>query len=107
MNTVMTLGFFITILYLLIQFARQEHVQDEYEDTIGDIEGRLEWARTRRLIPFGMEAQLKITHERLDKAKRLWKENRWNQAYRVSLRSQEAMNKAQSIYSAAIRLRRK
>jgi len=46
MNTVLGIGFFITLFYFIIQFARQEHVQEEYEETIIDVEGRLEWACT-------------------------------------------------------------
>lgn len=102
MNSVLAIGFFVAIFYLLIQFARQEHVQEYYEDAIIDVEGRLDWARTRTSFPFGMKAQLEVSHELLGKAKSLWRENKWHRAYRVALQSQEAMNKAQSIYSSVI-----
>lgn len=106
MNTFLAIGFLAIIFFLFIQFARQEHVQQYYEDVIGDVEGRLEWARTRTLFPFGMAAQLAVSCELLGKAKKLWKDNKWHQAYRLSIRSQAAMDKAQSIYSSAIKTRR-
>ena len=89
MNTVLGIGFFITLFYLIIQFARQEHVQDEYDETIIDVEGRLEWACTRTFFPFGMKAQLEVSGELLGKSKSLWKENKWHQAYRVALERNE------------------
>lgn len=105
MNTVLAIGFFVIIYYVIIQFARQEHIQEYYEDAIIDVEGRLEWARTRSSFPFGMKAQLEVSYELLGEAKSLWKGKKWHQAYRVALQSQEAMNKAQSIYSSAIKAR--
>ena len=93
------------LVCLLVQFARQEEIQDEYEDAIIDIEARLEWARTRNCFPFGMEAQMEISHELLGKAKNLWNQNRWHLAYRTVLQSQKAMNKAQRIYSSMISAR--
>jgi hypothetical protein len=98
MNTVLAIGFLVAVFFFLIQFARQEHFQDYYEDTLDDVEGRLEWARTRTSFPFGMKAQLEVCHELLAKAKSLWQENKWHQAYQVALQSQKAMNKAQNIY---------
>lgn len=105
MNTIWIIGFFATIFCLFIQFARQEHIQYEYDDTILDIEGRLEWAQTRTSFPFGMKAQLAVSSKLLNKAKNLWKANKWHQAYRVALQSQQAMNKAQKIYSSVIKSR--
>ena len=102
MNSIWAIGFFVALFYLLIQFARQEHVLEEYENAILDVEGRMEWARTRRFSPFGMKAQLEVSYELLGKAKSLWRENKWHHAYRVALQSQEAMNKAQRIYSSSI-----
>lgn len=107
MNTVMAVGFFIIIFYFFIQFARQEHIQDDYEDAIIDVEGRLAWARTRTIFPFGMKAQLEVSCSLLNKAKFFWEENKWHQAYSVARQSQEAMNKAQRIYCAAIKTRQK
>ena len=107
MHTVMTVGFFVMILYFFIQFARQEHVQDDYEDAIIDVEGRLAWARTRTSFPFGMKAQLEESCSLLNKAKFFWQENKWQQAYHFARQSQEAMNKAQRIYCAAITSRHK
>ena len=103
MNTVMAVGFLFIILYFFIQFARQEQIQDDYEDAIIDVEGRLAWARTRSSFPFGMKAQLEVSCSLLNKAKIFWEENKWHQAYRVARQSQEAMNKAQRIYCAAIK----
>jgi|GEM_PF-1449674 len=107
MSIVLAIAFFVTILYLFIQFARQEHLQDDYEEAILDVEGRLEWARSRSSCPFGMKAQLDVSSELLSKAKSLWRENKWDRAYLVSLQSQEAMDRAQSIYSSAIRARQR
>lgn len=102
MNTVLTVGFLGGVFYLLVQFARQEHYQDGFDDAIVDIEGRLEWARTRTFFPFGMRAQLEVSHDLLGKAKDLWSENKWQQAYRVALQAQKAMNRAQAIYSSVV-----
>ncbi len=104
MNAVLGLGFYSVIIYLLIQFARQEIVQDNYDDAIVDIEGRLDWARTCSFFPFGMKSQIEVATELLEKAKCLWVENKWHQAYVIACRSQEALNKAQSIYSSGIKI---
>ncbi len=106
MNTLLVFVSLFILLYLFIQFARQEHVQDDFEDTIADVEGRLDWAYSRTSFPFGMRAQLEVSHQLLGKAKNLWKENKWHQAYRVALQSQKAMNNAQSIYSLALKAHR-
>lgn len=103
MNNVLVIGFLVVIFYYLIQFARQEYVQDDFEDAIVDVEGRLEWARTRAFFPFGMKAQLEVSRELLVNAKSLWKENKWHRAYRAALQSQKAMNKAQSIYCSFLK----
>ena len=50
-----------------------------------------------------MQAQLEVSCELLGEAKYLWKGNKWQQAYLVAHQSQEAMNKAQRIYSRAIK----
>jgi hypothetical protein len=102
MDNVMFVVFFGIVIYLFIQFARQEYVQDDFEDTIDDIEGRLEWARTRTSFPFGMKAQLEVSNDLLKRAKNLWERNKWHQAYLVALQSQKAMNKAQNIYCRTI-----
>ncbi|WP_136798419.1 MULTISPECIES: hypothetical protein [Desulfosediminicola] len=107
MSIVLAIGFFVTILYLFIQFARQEYLQEYYEEAIFDVEGRLEWARTRTSFPFGMKAQMDVSLELLRKSQKLWEENKWDRAYLVSLQSREAMDKAQSIYSSAIRARQR
>lgn len=105
MNTVLAIGFFAMIFYYIIQFARQEHVEEYYEDTITDIEGRLDWARTRSFFPFGMKSQIEVSYELLGEAKSLWKGKKWHQAYQVARQSQEAMNNAQRIYCSAIKSR--
>ena len=107
MSIVLAIGFFVTILYLFIQFARQEYLQEYYEEAIFDVEGRLEWAHTRTSFPFGMKAQMDVSLELLRKSQKLWEENKWDRAYLLSLQSQEAMDKAQSIYSSAIRARQR
>jgi len=101
MSTLLAIVFLAGIFHLFIQFARQESVEDEYEDAIIDVEGRLEWGSTRRHFPFGMKAQLEVSRELLDNAKALWGRNQWRRAYLVALESQEAMNRAQNIYSSA------
>lgn len=105
MQVILAFVFSTMLVYLLVQFARQEEIQDEYEDTILDIEARLEWARTRSRFPFGMQAQMEISRELLAKAKNLWNQNRWRQAYQTALQSQDAMNRAQRLYSSAIAVR--
>ena len=105
MHVFLALVFSALLIYLLVQFARQEEIQDEYEDAILDIEARLEWARTRSRFPFGMQAQMEISHDLLGQAKNLWSQNRWRQAYQTALQSQDAMNRAQRLYSSAIAVR--
>ena len=105
MSLFLAVGFLTILIYLLIQFARQEYVQEYYEEAITDIEGRLEWAYSRKAFPFGMKSQLKNCRTLLEKAKRLWHENKWHQAYQVALQSQEAMNKAQNLYSNVLKPR--
>ena len=106
MEVILAVGFISIFSYLLVHFARHEYVQEGYEEIIDDIEGRLEWARTRASFPFGMKAQLDLAKELLSRSKRLWDKNKWHQAYCVILQSQEAVNKAQNIYSRVIRSRR-
>lgn len=102
MDNVLAILFFVTVIYVFILFARQEHIEEYYEDAIIDIEGRLEWANTRKSFPFGMRSQLEVSRELLGKAKKLWQENKWHQAYRVALEAQKAINKAQSLYSSSL-----
>jgi hypothetical protein len=103
MIAVVVMGFLVVLIHVFIQFARQEHIQEYYEEIIIDVEGRLDWAQSRSFFPLGMQAQLQVSRGLLGKAKRLWGENNWSQAYRVALQSQKAMDRAQSIYSAAIK----
>jgi hypothetical protein len=81
-------------------------LQEVYADVVIDVEARLDWVHTRKSFPFGMKAQLEVSREYSGKAKRLWQEKKWQKAYRLSLKSQDSMNKAQSIYSSAILVRR-
>ena len=105
MHVFLALVFSALLLYMLIQFARQEEIQDDFEDAILDIEARLEWARTRSSFPFGMRAQMDISGELLGKAKNLWHQNRWQQAYQTALMSRDAIDRAQHIYSSTIAAR--
>lgn len=102
MHAVLSLLFCVMLVYLLIQFARQEEIQDYYEDVIIDIEGRLEWARSRSSYPYGMKAQIEVSGELLVKAKSLWSENRWQLAYLTALQSQEALDRGQRLYRSMI-----
>ena len=102
MHTVLALFFCSMLVYLLIRFARQEEIQEIYEDAIIDIEGRLDWARTRSSLPFGMQTQLERSGELLGKAKRLWSNQRWQSAYRTALQSQEALDRAQRLYRSML-----
>ena len=102
MHIVLALFFCSMFVYLLIQFARQEEIQDHFEDTIIDIEGRLGWAKSRRSLPFGMQAQIEQSGELLGEAKWLWSKNRWHSAYRTALQSQEALDRAQRLYQAML-----
>ena len=101
MSTLFTIGLILTMSYLFIQFARQEAIEEFYQQVIIDIEGRLDWARTRSSYPFGMKANIDVSNQLLHQAKDLWRGNKYHQAYRVARQSQEAINKAQSIYISA------
>jgi len=105
MDIVLAIGFLAAVFYYLLQFAQKEEIEEEFEDTIIDIEGRLEWARSRKAFPFGMRAQLDVSCELLGEAKGLWNENKWHQAYRVARQSQSAMDRAQNIYVSFLKKR--
>lgn len=105
MHVFLALVFSALLVYLVVQFGRQEEIQDEYEDAILDIEARLDWARTRNRFPLGMEAQMEISSDLLGRAKNLWNQNRWRQAYQAALQSRDAMDRAQRLYSSAVTLR--
>ena len=92
-------------IYMMVQFGRQESVQEYYEETINDVDARFEWAKTRSFYPFGMEAQLDNSWEWLEKAKELWSQRKWHDAYRAAKQSQAHMNQAQEIFSNAIKAR--
>lgn len=100
MSVILAVAFAVMILCLIIQFARQEYIEEYYEEIIIDVEGRLEWARALRSFPFGMKSQLDVCRHLLDKSKNLWQDNRWFQAYEVARKSQEAMNNAQDLYKS-------
>lgn len=102
MSAFLTFSLLVVVFYMFIQFARQEEIMDKFEDTINDTEGRLEWARTRSFFPFGMKSQLRVSSDLLMRAKSLWEQDKWYQAHSVALKSQEAMNRAQRIYTRAI-----
>jgi len=102
MHTVLALFFCTMLIYLLIRFARQEEIQDNFENTIIDIEGRLDWARTRQSLPFGMQTQIEQSGELLGKAKWLWSRHRWQLAYRTARESQEALDRAQRLYRSML-----
>lgn len=98
MNTVLAIVIFSYIYYHLILFARQEHIEDEYIETISDVEGRLDWAHSRSYFPFGMRAQMEVSQEMLGKARNLWEQKKFQKAYHVALQSQEAIDRAQQLY---------
>ena len=107
MSAVLAIGFLFGVIHLFIQFGRHECVCEEYEDTVLDVESRLEWARERTRLPFGMKAQIEVAGELLGRAKNLWQRNKWHQAYRVAIESQKAIDKAQSLYTSVIRSHQK
>ena len=100
MSVILAVAFAVMILYLFVQFGRQEYIEEYYEDIIIDVEGRLEWARALRSFPFGMRSQLDVCRGLFEKSKNLWQDNRWFQAYEVARKSQEAMNNAQNLYKS-------
>ena len=106
MSLLFAIGFIITITYPLVQFGRQEAVEEFYQEAIIDIEGRLDWARTRSTYPLGMQAKVAVANQLLQQAKKLWRGNKYQQAYRVACLSQEAIDKAQIIYISAAITRR-
>ncbi|MEH6454625.1 MAG: hypothetical protein V7782_16470, partial [Psychromonas sp.] len=79
MNILLTIVLIISFTYLLIQFARHEVIEEYYQATIIDIEGRLDWADTRSSYPFGMQAKIDIANKLLLKAKKLWRGNKFTQ----------------------------
>lgn len=105
MHSLLAVLFLVQLVYLLVRFERQDNVLDDYQHAVYDVESRLSWACSRSSFPFGMKAQMDVSRKLLGQAKNLWRQNRWHQAYRVALQSQEAMNRAQSIYSSFIRCR--
>ena len=105
MNSVLTIIIVSYIYYHLILFARQEEIEDQYTETITDIEGRLDWACSRSRFPFGMKAQMQVSRERLKEARELWQKKKFQRAYQMAVRSQEAMDKAQQLYVQTIRRR--
>lgn len=105
MHSLLVILFLTQLVYLLVRFERQDNVLEYYEDAVLDVESRLSWAGSRNSFPFGMKAQMEVSRDLLGQAKSLWRQNKWHQAYRVALQSQEAMNRAQSIYSSFIRRR--
>ena len=103
MSTILAIGFLFGVIHLFIQFGRHECVCEEFEETILDVESRLQWARERPRFPFGMKAQMEVSGELLGRAKSLWQNNKWHQAYQVAIQSQKAIDRAQSIYSSVIK----
>ena len=103
MNIVLGCLFVFALIYLLIQFARHECVQEDYFNAIQDIEGRLDWAHSRSNFPFGMKSQLSQCNQLLKRAKSLWEKNKWHQAYGTALNSQKAMDRAQAIYRSVLK----
>ena len=101
MNAFLAIGFIVTVIYFFTQFAKQEAVEEFYEAVIIDVEGRLDWAISRSTHPFGMQANITRASKLLFQAKRLWRGNKFHQAYQVACASQQAMDKAQSIYISA------
>ena len=106
MQSILAILFLVQLVYLLVRFERQDNVLDDYEHAVCDVESRLSWAGSRSSFPFGMKAQMDVSRNLLGQAKNLWQQDKWHQAYRVALQSQEAMNRAQSIYSSFISRRR-
>ena len=100
MGGIVAIAFAVMLFCLFMQFARQETVEDYFEEIVLDVEGRLEWARALRKPPFGMRSQLDVCRERLARAKNLWGNNRWHQACEVARKFQEAMNRAQDLYTS-------
>lgn len=103
MSILLAAGIIVIITHYGIQFIQQEAVEEVYQDAILDIEGRLDWARSRRTYPFGMKAQMDRSSKLLYQAKNLWQGNQYHQAYQVARQSQMAIDKAQHIYISASR----
>lgn len=98
MKTFILILLFFNVIYLIIQFAKEEEVVEDYKQTVVDVEGRLEWANSRSTFPPGMRTQLTRSKRLLRQAQELWKEQNWQKAYQRALEAQEAMNRAQAIY---------
>lgn len=101
MLTLFAIGVIFATIFLLIKFAQQEAVEEFYQAAIIDIEGRMDWARSRSSCPFGMKTNIENSNQLLYQAKDLWHANRYHQAYRVARQSQDAIDKAQKIYISA------
>lgn len=107
MNALFAVGLIVTFAYCCAQLAKREAVEEFFEEAIIDVEGRLEWARTRSSFPFGMKTQMEVSNELLHQAKGLWHEHKWQQAYLAARQSQKAIDKAQSIYVSTLSRPRK
>ena len=88
----------VTMIFFIIKFAQQESVEEYYQQTILDIESLQDWAYTRSIHPFGMDAQIELSDYLLLQAKDLQKENHYKHAYSVARESWKAIDKAQRIY---------
>jgi len=101
MNAFLAIGFIVTVIYFFTRFAKQEAVEQFYEAVILDVEGRLDWATSRSTHPFAMQVNITRASKLLFQAKSLWRGNKFHQAYQVARESQQAIDKAQSIYISA------
>lgn len=107
MNSLLPLAAIGIMLYVFWRFGYQEERSEPYEEAILDVQGRLEWARSRQTpLPPGMESQLQRTSQLLDEAKELWSTNKWDKALKKAWEAQTAMNTAQEIFVQALNAKR-
>ncbi|MCP4326336.1 MAG: hypothetical protein GY951_10860 [Psychromonas sp.] len=102
MNSLFVIGLIVTIIYFLVQFAKQEAIEEFYDAIIIDVEGRLNWAASRTTLPFGMLENINTASKQLALSKYLWGEHKYHQAYQIACESQQAIENAQILYISMV-----
>lgn len=106
MSSILAIALIAAFIAFCVHYGRKEAVDEQYEDIMIDLNGRFDWAKSRKgPLPFGMDAQLQNSWDLMHEAQELWKKHKWHDAYRRAKKAQDHMNQAQTIYSDAIQAR--